>query len=57
MAVQGAGCVARPGPPPVFARADPVAFLTGYVLPAAYASYYCKTTLEEEKKTQKMRKI
>lgn len=55
MAVQGAGCVARPGPPLVFARADLVAFLTCYVLPAAYASYYCKTTLEKGK-TPKMRK-
>lgn len=47
MAVQGAGCVARPGPLLAFAPADLVAFLTCYVPPAAYASYYCKTTLKK----------
>lgn len=49
MAVQGAGCVAHPGPPLVFVQADLVAFLTSYVLPAVYASCCCKTTCKKEK--------
>lgn len=57
MAVPGAGCAARPGPPPAFARADPGAFLTCCVLPAASASYCCKTTLREMKNTKKWEKF
>lgn len=56
MAVQGAGCVAHPGPPLVFVQADLVAFLTSYVLPAVYASCCCKTTCKKEK-TPKISKV
>lgn len=47
MAAPGAGCAARPGPPPAFAQADLGACPTCCVLPVASASYYCKTTLRE----------
>lgn len=56
MAVQGAGCVAHPGPPLAFVQDDLVVFLTSYVLPAVYASCCCKTTCKKEK-TPEIRKI